>query len=114
MNPVLDSCPHCGSAAELRDMLQMTWWVQCTNNQCGAQTRHCGTANGAEIAIKLWNDRYLLPLVSADAIIHRITEWCMRFKNEYPDRYFAPDQIVYIVKKAIDKETEREDVEEND
>jgi len=113
MNLFLEKCPHCGSDAALCNMMRMTWWVQCTNSKCGAQTRHCGTANGAEIAIQLWNDRYILPLVSVDAIIRHITEWCTRFKNEYPDRYFTPDQIVYIVKKAIGKETEREDVEEN-
>ena len=74
MNPVLDSCPHCGSAAELRDMLQMTWWVQCTNNQCGAQTRHCGTADGAELAVQLWNARYLQP---DEAATYAIGEWDM-------------------------------------
>ena len=58
MIPKLECCPHCGASAELCNTLRMTWWVQCTNGQCGAQTRHCGTANGAELAVQLWNRRY--------------------------------------------------------
>lgn len=57
MNPILKRCPHCGASAELRNVMRMTWWVQCINDECGAQTKHCGTADGAAIVVQLWNRR---------------------------------------------------------
>lgn len=53
----LEPCAHCGAAAEPHDTLRMIWWVQCTNPECGVQTKHYGAEDGREMAIRSWNRR---------------------------------------------------------
>lgn len=51
----LETCPFCGSEAELRQTSSWDYFVRCTNKQCAARTRQFHeNRNGA---IATWNLR---------------------------------------------------------
>ncbi len=53
----LELCPCCKSRAELRNTLGKTFWIQCTNPECGLQTKKCGCDYADEIVTQIWNNR---------------------------------------------------------